>query len=69
MRDYEWNRWGAPQQPFGGDVSILLPLHRNVPFALAPSYGSLVLSRLPCDPTWLPSKPSIATLVGWVMLT
>ena len=28
--------------------------------------GGLVL---PCDPTWSPSKPSVATLVGSVMLT
>jgi hypothetical protein len=30
----ERNRWGAAQQPFGGDVSIFLPLRRSVLFAL-----------------------------------
>ena len=56
IRDSKWNRWGAPQQPFGGDVSILLPLHRSVLFALASYCGGLVLLRLPRDLTWRPKQ-------------
>jgi hypothetical protein len=60
-----WKHARTPQQPFGGDVSILLPLRRSVLFAVVLFWPL----RLPCDPSRALSKPSIATLAGWVMLT
>src|SRR5665213_2235996 len=61
----------SSQQPFGDDVSILLPLHRSVPSALALAEAteaivSPVVSRLPDDPTRRPRKPITAALSGFL---